>query len=199
MNKKRRISVRHDFATPVRRWPVLRVFFNLLNIHKCTIVIIIMQPLMFVQALTKILQLVRQDLERERHSKQGLDTLANAAMHHSPGLKNDDSNNKNIYEKLNHVSSENIVLVYMYISVSLIGNGSPDLPTRLIRIDFEYQNYLIGTSPDDIKYLFKNYLFIRTKIPFRFIPFFLFATTHRRHRVGTRPAGRQLGGARDVI
>lgn len=56
-----------------------------------------------LQALTKILQIIKQDLDRERRSKQGLDTLANA-MQHSASLKNDDSH-KNIYEKLQHVCS----------------------------------------------------------------------------------------------
>jgi len=56
-----------------------------------------------LQALTKILQLVRQDLDRERRSKNGLDTLANAMHHHASGLKHDDSH-KNVYEKLHHVS-----------------------------------------------------------------------------------------------
>lgn len=62
------------------------------------------------QALTRILQLVRQDLERERRSKEGLDTLANAMLH-SSGPKHDDSNNKNISEKLRHVSLPNAHLL----------------------------------------------------------------------------------------
>ncbi|KAL4097041.1 hypothetical protein QTP88_021881 [Uroleucon formosanum] len=63
-----------------------------------------------ISALTKILQLVRQDLDRERRSKKGLDTLANAMHHHaSSGLKHDDSH-KNVYEKLHHT---NLMILYL--------------------------------------------------------------------------------------
>ncbi|XP_025412380.1 nostrin [Sipha flava] len=62
-----------------------------------------------ILALTKILQLVRQDLDRERRSKKGLDTLANA-MHHSAGLKHDDDSQKNVYEKLHHT---NLMILYL--------------------------------------------------------------------------------------
>ncbi|KAF0765003.1 nostrin, partial [Aphis craccivora] len=62
-----------------------------------------------ITALTKILQLVRQDLDRERRSKKGLDTLANAMHHHSSGLKHDDSH-KNVYEKLHHT---NLMILYL--------------------------------------------------------------------------------------
>lgn len=63
-----------------------------------------------ITALTKILQLVRQDLDRERRSKKGLDTLANAMHHHASGLKHDDSH-KNVYEKLHHVSLKHNIII----------------------------------------------------------------------------------------
>lgn len=68
------------------------------------------------QALSKILELVIKDLELERRTKKGLDTLANAnAMHHnSSSLKHDDSQ-KNVYEKLHHVSYiRNIFHIIIY-------------------------------------------------------------------------------------
>lgn len=71
--------------------------------------------------MTKILQLVRQDLDRERRSKKGLDTLANAMHHHaSSGLKHDDSH-KNVYEKLHHVSPEHDFFHTYTASFVLIG------------------------------------------------------------------------------
>lgn len=91
MNKKRRITVSR-----------LRNFFTESMIDNNKQFFLKINRL---QALTKILQLIRQDLDRERRSKQGLDTLANA-MHHSASLKHDDSH-KNVYEKLHHVSTEN--------------------------------------------------------------------------------------------
>jgi len=61
-----------------------------------------------ITALTKVLQLVVQDLDLERRTKKGLDTLANAnAMHHPS--KNDDSQ-KNVYEKLHHT---NLMILYL--------------------------------------------------------------------------------------
>ncbi|XP_050531762.1 nostrin [Daktulosphaira vitifoliae] len=61
-----------------------------------------------ISALTKILQLINQDLERERRSKQGLDTLSNA-MHNSTSFKQDDSY-KNVNEKLHHT---NLMILYL--------------------------------------------------------------------------------------
>ncbi|VVC41607.1 Hypothetical protein CINCED_3A006964 [Cinara cedri] len=59
-----------------------------------------------ITALTKILQQVRQDLDRERRSKQGLDTITNA-MHHS---SSHEDSNKNVYEKLHHT---NLMILYL--------------------------------------------------------------------------------------
>ncbi|XP_038216286.1 nostrin isoform X2 [Zerene cesonia] len=53
------------------------------------------------QALLKILQLVKQDIERERKSKQGLEKLS-MAMKQTPTFGNDDSQ-QNVADKLYHM------------------------------------------------------------------------------------------------
>ncbi|RVE53103.1 hypothetical protein evm_002200, partial [Chilo suppressalis] len=55
------------------------------------------------QALLKILQLVKQDIDRERKSKQGLEKLS-MAMKQTPTFGNDDSQ-QNVADKLYHVRS----------------------------------------------------------------------------------------------
>lgn len=59
-------------------------------------------PFYFTQALVKVLQLVVQDLERERRGKNGVENLARA-FKQSPNFGNDDSQ-QNVSEKLHHVS-----------------------------------------------------------------------------------------------
>lgn len=56
-----------------------------------------------IQALVKVLQLVVQDLERERRGKNGVENLARA-FKQSPNFGNDDSQ-QNVSEKLHHVST----------------------------------------------------------------------------------------------
>jgi hypothetical protein len=53
-------------------------------------------------ALLKLLQLVRQDIERERRGKQGVENLARA-LHQTPTFGTEDSQ-QNVTEKLHHVS-----------------------------------------------------------------------------------------------
>ncbi|CAB3259075.1 unnamed protein product [Arctia plantaginis] len=55
------------------------------------------------QALVKILQLVKQDIERERKSKQGLEKLS-MAIKQTPTFGNDDSQ-QNVADKLYHMRS----------------------------------------------------------------------------------------------
>ncbi|XP_063546511.1 nostrin [Cydia strobilella] len=55
------------------------------------------------QALLKILQLVKQDIDRERKSKQGLEKLS-MAMKQTPTFGNDDSQ-QNVADKLYHMKS----------------------------------------------------------------------------------------------
>lgn len=55
----------------------------------------------FFQALLKILQLVKQDIDRERKSKQGLEKLS-MAIKQTPTFGNDDSQ-QNVADKLFHV------------------------------------------------------------------------------------------------
>ncbi|CAK1588321.1 unnamed protein product [Parnassius mnemosyne] len=79
------------------------------------------------QALLKILQLVKQDIDRERKSKQGLEKLS-MAMKQTPTFGNDDSQ-QNVADKLYHMRS---MLTYLEavrykISASLseLDNRSP--------------------------------------------------------------------------
>lgn len=53
-------------------------------------------------ALLKLLQLIRQDLERERRAKQGVENLARA-LQQTPTFGNEDSQ-QNVSDKLHHVS-----------------------------------------------------------------------------------------------
>lgn len=53
------------------------------------------------QALAKVLQLIKQDLERERRSKQGVENLARA-LQQTPNFGAEDSQ-QNVTEKLHHV------------------------------------------------------------------------------------------------
>lgn len=55
-----------------------------------------------LQAVVKVLQLVVQDLERERRGKNGVENLARA-FKQSPNFGNVDSQ-QNVSEKLHHVS-----------------------------------------------------------------------------------------------
>ncbi|GLH02880.1 Drebrin-like protein [Gryllus bimaculatus] len=55
------------------------------------------------QALVKILQLIRQDLERERRGKQGVESLARA-LQQTPNFGAEDSQ-QNLSEKLHHMRS----------------------------------------------------------------------------------------------
>ncbi|XP_046669260.1 nostrin isoform X2 [Homalodisca vitripennis] len=55
------------------------------------------------QALVKLLQLIRQDLERERRGKQGVENLARA-LKQTPTFGTDDSQ-QNVTEKLHHMRS----------------------------------------------------------------------------------------------
>lgn len=101
--------------------------------------------------MTKILQLVRQDLDRERRSKKGLDTLANAMHHHaSSGLKHDDSH-KNVYEKLHHVSLERnffILIVCPYRDPrGRRAHPSERILLRWLQLDLPYSE-----TADDIMY-----------------------------------------------
>lgn len=50
----------------------------------------------------KVLQLIRQDLERERRGKQGVENLAHA-LQHTPNFAAQDGQ-QNVSEKLHHVS-----------------------------------------------------------------------------------------------
>lgn len=52
----------------------------------------------------KILQLVKQDIDRERKSKQGLEKLS-MAMKQTPTFGSDDSQ-QNVADKLYHVSTK---------------------------------------------------------------------------------------------
>ncbi|KAM3968529.1 nostrin [Aphomia sociella] len=71
------------------------------------------------QALMKILQLAKQDIDRERKSKQGLEKLS-MAMKQTPTFGNDDSQ-QNVADKLYHVRSMLTYLeaVRLKISTSL--------------------------------------------------------------------------------
>ncbi|KAJ8889160.1 hypothetical protein PR048_008654 [Dryococelus australis] len=60
--------------------------------HTCTV----------LQSLVKVLQLIRQDLDRERRGKQGVENLARA-LQQTPTFGADDSQ-QNVTEKLHHVS-----------------------------------------------------------------------------------------------
>jgi hypothetical protein len=55
-----------------------------------------------LQALVKLLQLIRQDLDRERRGKQGVENLARA-LQQTPTFGAEDSQ-QNVTEKLHHVS-----------------------------------------------------------------------------------------------
>ena len=55
-----------------------------------------------MQALVKLLQLIRQDLDRERRGKQGVENLARA-LQQTPTFGTEDSQ-QNVTEKLHHVS-----------------------------------------------------------------------------------------------
>lgn len=63
------------------------------------------------QALTKILQLIKQDIERERKSKQGLEKLS-LAIKQTPTFGTDDSQ-QNVADKLSHMRS---MLTYLEAS-----------------------------------------------------------------------------------
>lgn len=54
-----------------------------------------------MQALVKLLQLIRQDLDRERRGKQGVENLARA-LQQTPTFGSEDSQ-QNVTEKLHHV------------------------------------------------------------------------------------------------
>lgn len=60
-----------------------------------------------MQALVKLLQLIRQDLDRERRGKQGVENLARA-LQQTPTFGTEDSQ-QNVIEKLHHVSLHVIV------------------------------------------------------------------------------------------
>lgn len=61
----------------------------------------------YLQALVKLLQLIRQDLERERRGKQGVENLARA-LQQTPTFGSEDSQ-QNVTEKLHHVSLHVII------------------------------------------------------------------------------------------
>jgi len=60
-----------------------------------------------LQALVKLLQLIRQDLDRERRGKQGVENLARA-LQQTPTFGTEDSQ-QNVTEKLHHVSLHVII------------------------------------------------------------------------------------------
>ncbi|XP_013184945.1 nostrin isoform X1 [Amyelois transitella] len=77
------------------------------------------------QALMKILQLVKQDIERERKSKQGLEKLS-MAIKQTPTFGNDDSQ-QNVADKLYHVRS---MLTYLEAVRYKITSSLNDLDSR---------------------------------------------------------------------
>ncbi|XP_075213015.1 nostrin [Lycorma delicatula] len=74
------------------------------------------------QALVKVLQLIRQDLERERRSKQGVENLARA-LKQTPNFGTEDSQ-QNVTEKLHHMRS---MLTYLEAAKYKVQNALADI------------------------------------------------------------------------
>lgn len=63
----------------------------------------------YLQALVKLLHLIRQDIERERKSKNGLESLSKA-IQQTPNFGAEDSQ-QTVSEKLYHVNNKNNALI----------------------------------------------------------------------------------------
>ncbi|XP_044726706.1 uncharacterized protein LOC123290551 [Chrysoperla carnea] len=77
------------------------------------------------QALIKLLQLIRQDLERERKSKQGLENLSRA-IKQTPNFGTDDSQ-QNVSEKMYHIRS---MLTYLEGARYKVQNALAEIDNR---------------------------------------------------------------------
>ena len=81
------------------------------------------------QSLVRVLHLIRQDLERERRGREGLETLHRAFIQ-TPAFAADEST-QNVTEKLHHVSWETFFLCRLY-DIIVYGCIVVILPCRLV-------------------------------------------------------------------